>query len=131
MCCATALAIWSGNFTDYFNDSLIIKGYVPFYPATGRTSDLGISGSPDFVNPSRLVNGTSPPCLIYQGTSDIMWMGTVELKNKYATSSNQKCSVFWNFLGGHGNDMYFNGFLNQPFLYYMERFMYLCINDLI
>ncbi len=131
MCCATALGIWSGNYTYYFNDSLIIKGYVPFYPANGMSDDVGVDGSPDLLNPSRLVNSTSPPCLIYQGTSDMMWRPTVELKNQYATSANPKCSIFWNFLGGHGNDMYFSGFLNQPFLYYMERFMHLCINDLI
>ena len=131
LCCAVALGMWSGNYTHFFNDTLTIKGYVPFYPANGMCDDVGVTGSPELVNPSLLVNGTAPPCFIYQGSSDIMWRPTVELKNMYATSANPKCAIFWHFLGGHGNDMYFNGFCNQPFLYYMERFMHLCINDVI
>ena len=131
MTCATALAIWSGNYTHFFNDSLVIKGYIPFYPANGMSTFLGVYGSPNLVDPSNLVNSSSPPCLIYQGTSDFLWTATVALKNKYTAESNQKCAIFWNLLGGHGNDMYFSGYLNQPFVYYMERFMSLCLNDKI
>ena len=31
--CATALTIWSNNYTNYFGSSLSIKGYIPVYPA--------------------------------------------------------------------------------------------------
>ncbi|MHA1785482.1 MAG: alpha/beta hydrolase [Candidatus Helarchaeota archaeon] len=129
--CATALGIWSGNYTHFFNDSLIIKGYVPFYPANGMSPYLSIYGTPNLVDPSNLVNSSSPPCFIYQGTGDIMKMPSLALKNKYNQNGNTKCAIFWNLLGGHANDMYFSGYYNQPFLYYMERFMYLCLNDKI
>jgi len=128
---ATALGIWSGNFTQYFNDSLIIKGMVPFYPGNGLSEILGISGNQSLVYPERLINSTSPPCLIYQGTSDVFCIAVTQRVQSIYKQGNGKCAVVWLPMAGHGNDGYFPGYFNLPFIYYMERFLYLCVYDLI
>ena len=70
--CAVALAIACGNYTDMFNTNLTIKGLIPFYPANGQMGFFGVSGSDIFKNPEKLITRNSPPCLIFQGTHDIL-----------------------------------------------------------
>jgi len=128
--CTTALGIASNNYTEYFGSGLTIKGVVPFYPANGRS---GLDGLPEFKNPENfLVNSSSPPMLIYQGTHDFGCAAiSRNIKNRYTTAGNLECSIIWLPLSGHANDIYFSGHYNQVFLYYMERFLYLCVNGYI
>jgi acetyl esterase/lipase len=125
--CATALAITSGNYSEIFNQEIKIKGYIPFYPANGAMSFFGIDGRPEFKNPQMLINKNSPPCLIFQGTHDILNYFGISLgfKDVYMKNSNINCTILWMPFGGHGSDFYFSGYYNQIFLYYMERFMFI------
>ncbi|NHI93045.1 MAG: alpha/beta hydrolase [Candidatus Lokiarchaeota archaeon] len=126
---ATALGIWSGNFSHYFNQTLKIKGLLPFYPGNGLS---GLDGDQELLYPENLINGTSPPCLIYQGTSDLLCPDVSRrVQNRYIEKENRKCAIIWLPLGGHSNDVYFPGYFNVPFIYYMERFLYLAVNDKI
>lgn len=125
--CAVALAIASGNYTDIFSTSIKIKGLVPFYPANGQMGFFGVSGSDVFKNPEKLVERDSPPCLIFQGTHDILNYFSISqnIQNTYYAKGNRKCTILWMPLAGHASDFYFNGYYNQIFLYYMERFLFL------
>ncbi len=125
--CAVALAIASGNYTNIFNESLKIKGLIPFYPANGQMVIFGISGSDEFKNPEKIIEKSSPPCLIFQGTHDILNYFSISenIRNSYLAKGNNECAILWMPLAGHAADVYFTGYYNQIFLYYMERFMYL------
>jgi len=125
--CAVGLAIASGNYTDLFGENIIIKGLIPFYPANGQMGYFGISGSKNFKNPEMLIEENSPPCLIFQGTHDILNYFSVseKIRDTYITNGNNKCAILWMPFGGHASDFYFNGYYNQMFLYYFERFIYL------
>ena len=125
--CASALAISSGNYSEIFNQKIKIKGYIPFYPANGAMGFFGIDGRPEFKNPQMLITKNSPPCLIFQGTHDILNYFGISLgfRDVYLQNSNNNCTILWMPFGGHGSDFYFSGYYNQIFLYYMERFMYI------
>ncbi len=130
LACAVGLGIASGNYTSIFGDNLTIKGLIPFYPGNGHPTRFG--GSVELINPDDyLVNASSPPCLIFQGIEDgiVHWSITQDLKDAYTASGNDKCAAIYLLLGGHASDLYFSGYYNQVFLYYMERFLYLCVND--
>jgi hypothetical protein len=88
---------------------------------------FGITGCDEFTNPEMLIESDSPPCLIFQGTHDIInSFGICEnIQNSYYSKGNDHCIILWMPFGGHASDFYFNGYYNQIFLYYMERFMYL------
>ncbi|MFX0083007.1 MAG: alpha/beta hydrolase fold domain-containing protein [Candidatus Hodarchaeota archaeon] len=124
---AVALAISSGNYTDIFSNNLTIKGIVPFYPANGQMVFFGISGSAVFTNPEILIDQNSPPCLIFQGTHDILNYFSISenIRNTYLAKGNRECAILWMPMGGHASDFYFSGYYNQIFLYFMERFLYL------
>ena len=117
----------SGDYTDLFSADLTIKGLVPFYPANDLMNFFGIGGSDVFKNPEKLIEGDSPPCLIFQGTHDIInYFGIChEIQDTYFSKGNGNCAILWMPFGGHASDFYFTGYYNQIFLYYMERFMYL------
>ena len=128
LACATALAINKGTYTHLFGTNLTIKGLIPFYPANGMNGYLGISGTnSELIHPKQMINTTSPPCLIFQGTNDILCWFRIShnFKDAYTRVGNEKCAIIWMPFGGHACDLYFNGYYNQIFLYYMERFMYL------
>jgi predicted esterase len=124
---AVALAIASGNYTSIFGTGLTIKGLIPLYPANGQMVFFGISGSDEFKNPEKLIDQNSPPCLIFQGTHDILNYFSISerIKNIYRAKGNSECAILWMPYGGHASDFYFTGYYNQIFLYFMERFMYL------
>lgn len=124
--CATALAIASGNYTDLFGSGIHVQGYVPFYPGI-RPADSDIDTPIELREPYRLINGSSPPCLIYQGLEDsfVAPVDTEEFQEFYILARNTKCAVIWLSGSGHLGDFYFQGYYNQLFLYYMERFLYL------
>ena len=125
--CASALAISSGNYSEIFNQEIKIKGFIPFYPANGAMGFFGIDGRPEFKNPQMLIDKNSPPCLIFQGTHDILnYFGiSLSFRDAYLKKSNNNCTILWMPFGGHGSDFYFSGYYNQIFLYYMERFLYI------
>jgi len=125
--CAVSLAIANGGYPELFGHNLTIKGFIPFYPANGLLNFFGIGGKEEFINPEIMVEENSPPCLIFQGTHDIInYFGIAnDFKNNYLAHGNNDCSIIWMPLGGHACDFYFSGYYNQIFLYYMERFLYL------
>jgi len=135
LACMAALGIWSGNFSHYFNNTLNIKGYIPVNPANGLASNIifNVQGTHDVNYPEELINSSSPPCLILQGTSDFLCVPvTQRIENYYAQAGNSKCATIWVPLAGHGNtNRHFPNYYNLPFMYYMERFLYLCVNDFI
>lgn len=123
---AAGLGITEGGFDDILNDRLKIKGIIPFYPANGLSDVLELGGQKALVNPTILVSENSPPCLIYQGNQDGMVDPSVseQLQAAYHDNGNFQCAVMRMPFGGHASDLYFSGYYNQVFLYYMERFMY-------
>ncbi len=131
--CASTLAIWSNNYTNWFGSAITIKGYVPYYPGNGIPDTMMLDGDDNLINPEKMVNGTSPPCLIFHGTSDGLATPAISIrfKNAYTASNNKECAILWAPLGGHAADIFYAGYYNQVFTYYMERFLYLCVNDYI
>ncbi len=130
--CAVGLGISSGNYSALFGTNLTIKGLIPFYPANGHAARFG--GSPEFINPDDyLVDSNSPPCLVFQGLEDGLVHPSIsqELRDAYIAAGNPKCAVLYFPFAGHAADLYFTGYYNQVFLYYMERFLYLCAHNFI
>ncbi|MDF2541522.1 MAG: hypothetical protein K0S47_1240 [Herbinix sp.] len=123
---ASGLAFGSGKYSDILNPRVTVKGLIPFYPSNGMSRILGIEGRNEFVDPSLLVTKDSPPCLIYQGSHDgvVDPLISKEFRDEYLTNGNSACALISMPFGGHGSDLYFAGYYNQVFLYYMERFMY-------
>ena len=121
---ATALGINSGEYEDIFGTQIKIKGMIPLYPG-----HPDLEGDKELLYPERyLLEEDSPPCLIQQGTQD---PGTGEvslgIKKEYEEVGKEECCILWLPFSGHSNDIYRPAYFNQVFTYYMERFMYLCI----
>ncbi|MHA1263916.1 MAG: alpha/beta hydrolase [Candidatus Helarchaeota archaeon] len=130
--CAVGLGIASGNYSAIFGTDLTIKGIIPFYPANGHPARFG--GSDEFINPDDyLINASSPPCLVFQGLQDGLVHPDIaqDLKDAYTNAGNPDCAVLYFPFAGHAADLYFTGYYNLVFLYYMERFLYLCVHDFI
>ncbi len=126
---ATALGISSGEYPEIFGENITIKGMIPLYP--GRPP---FAGDDELVAPEEhLIDDDSPPCLIFQGTHDYGWEGsqvkryTLPYKNEYQDADNDEICIIWFPFSGHASDVYRTGQYNQMFTYYMERFMYLCV----
>jgi acetyl esterase/lipase len=124
---AAGLAMTSGNFSNLFSQNLTIKGLIPFYPSNGQMVYFGIGGKEEFKNPAKLIESGSPPCLIFQGTHDVLTYFGISnnFRDTYLAKGNTNCAIIWLMLAGHSSDFYFSGYYNQIFLYFMERFMYL------
>ena len=88
---------------------------------------FGVSGRDEFKNPEKLIESDSPPCLIFQGTHDILNYFSISkiIRSSYYAKGNENCAILWMPLGRHASDFYSTGYYNQIFLYYMERFLYL------
>lgn len=108
------------------NSPLRINGIIPFYPANALAQKMGIEASDTFSDPGLNIDGLSPPCLIFQGTHDglVKPAVTEKLLEEYINSGNNECAIIYMIFGGHSSDIYFSGYYNQLFLYYMERFMF-------
>nr|MDO8115562.1 carboxylesterase family protein [Candidatus Sigynarchaeota archaeon] len=122
--CAMAFAIASGNYTTWFGTGITVKGIVPFYPGNGLAQPPMNGNIHELWDPTVMVGTTSPPCLIFQGTNDIVHIvnATRRLQQAY-DHAGVACATIWAPFAGHGNDIHFTGHYNQVFLYYMERFM--------
>ncbi|TFG12927.1 MAG: alpha/beta hydrolase [Promethearchaeota archaeon] len=123
---ATGLAIYSGDYKEYFGDNIKIKGLIPLYPA-----HPSLDGKKEFKYPERyLLDEDAPPCLIYQGMQDYGCAKVSrEIKAEYEEVDNDDCCILWFPLSGHANDIYDVGHFRQVFIYYMERFLYLCVHE--
>ncbi len=121
----TALGISSGNYSEIFSSAITIKGLIPYYPANNVTMAFAQGSLPEWINPELLVTPTSVPCLIYQGDQDHLIYQALSFQETYSTQGNDQCCVVIFPYAGHASDLYFPGYYNQVFLYYMERFMYL------
>lgn len=108
------------------NVPLSINGLIPFYPANVLSQSMGVAASETFSDPGLNVDVQSPPCLIFQGTHDglVKPAVTEQLLAEYLNSGNKECAIIYMLFGGHSSDIYFSGYYNQIFLYYMERFMF-------
>lgn len=126
LACAAALAIANGSYEYLFGNSLTIKGLIPFYPANGMAWPAK-GEIQELFNPELLIDSESPPCLIFQGTQDGLVASSIaqSFKDTYTDKNNEECAIIWLPLAGHMNELYFSGYYNQIFLYYMERFLYI------
>lgn len=124
--CAAGQAINLGNYTGMFGTGVVIRGIIPFYPANGLAPPPIKGSMTELWDPTGLVGPTSPPCLIFQGTTDLVHIqnASVRFKAEYAIHG-RPCALIWAPLAGHGNDIHFSGHYSRVFLYYMERFMVL------
>ncbi|MBN2156612.1 MAG: hypothetical protein JW776_11260 [Candidatus Lokiarchaeota archaeon] len=123
----TGFTLVHANYTFYggLESSFAVKGIIPFYPwVQGAVGE--IAGSPELLEPFKLVDSTSPPCLIFQGNLDheVEPEETQLLQDAYDSAS-RPCATLPFYFAVHVSDMFFEGYYNQIFLYYMERFMYL------
>ncbi len=127
------LCMSNGKFNHVFSSKLTIKGIIPYYPANGMANFLGVQGDEIFINPNSLIDSSSPACLIFQGTHDVLnYFNIAEnIKTKYLEAGNTKCVIIWHNFAGHACEYYYPGYYNQISLYYLERFMYLSSRDLI
>ncbi|HME55032.1 MAG TPA: alpha/beta hydrolase fold domain-containing protein [Candidatus Lokiarchaeia archaeon] len=124
--CATALALAAGNYTAEFGTGITVKGLIPFYPANGLAQPPIEGALHQFWDPTFMVNDTSPPCLIFQGTNDLPQIQDASARFKAAYDAHgRQCAIISAPLAGHGNDLDFTTYYNLVFLYYMERFMYM------
>ncbi|HWT77125.1 MAG TPA: alpha/beta hydrolase [Mobilitalea sp.] len=123
---ASGLGLSSGKYSSILNPEVHVKGLIPFYPANGLSQIFEIGGQMEFVDPALLVSKDSPPGLIYQGDHDGLVSASIakKFRNTYIEKGNKECTVILMPFGGHGSDLYFPGYYNQIFLYYMERFIY-------
>lgn len=123
---AVGLGLASGRYTETLDARLNVSGIIPFYPANGLEHYRDLDGEDDLVDPALMVDEDSPPALLYQGDKD----GIVDpevaglFREAYLENDNQEIAILSMPYGAHGSDLYFAGFYNQTFIYYMERFMY-------
>jgi len=129
---ATAFSLASTNpeYKNDFLDDFTIKGVVPFYPANGLSDNVGLEGVEAYNEPSMMIKENQPPFLIYQGMHDsyVPMEISKDFVEKYKAKDNNVVSLYFPY-SGHANDIYFEGYYNQIFLYYMERFVKEQIND--
>ena len=124
---ASGLAHSTGDYQNVFGPNIKIKGIIPFYPANALAQEMGLAESDsNYTDPGILVDELSPPCLIFQGQHDniVKTTTTMKIEEKYSAHDNDECAIIFMPFGGHSCDIYFSGYYNQTFLYYMERFMF-------
>ncbi len=123
---AVGLAMTEGYRSDMFDDSLIIKGIIPYYPAI-KLADGIFDGDINFIDPTRLISNKSPPCLIFHGENDgiVNKEFSEDLIDAYVANNNTQCMLYLMPFGGHNAVMNFSGIYNQIFTYFMERFLYI------
>ncbi|MHA1728249.1 MAG: hypothetical protein ACTSWY_05910 [Promethearchaeota archaeon] len=77
-----------------------------------------------------LIDENSPPCLIFQGLGDglippIVSQSMKDLYDLYDNKNTGNCTVLYMPTAVHMSDIYFSGYFNIIFLYYIERFLYI------
>lgn len=121
-----ALGLSGNQYDDTIDSRLTVSGLIPFYPANGLAQYRDLTGEEGLVDPALMVEEDSPPALIYQGDKDAIVDPQVAklFREAYLEQGNTESAIIWMPYGAHGSDLYFSGFYNQTFIYYMERFMY-------
>lgn len=121
-----ALASASGQYTELVDPRITVNGIIPLYPANNLSHYRNISGETELVDPELLVDENSPPALIFQGDRDgfVDQQVSHNFRDAYLEQNNSEIAVITMPYGAHASDIYFPGFYNQTFIYYMERFMY-------
>jgi len=122
LACAAGLGASSSAYGNIISPNITVKGIIPFYPANNIYNLVD-----PYLNPALLVEADSPPCLVFQGTQDGLVLPRVSenLGQYYANKGNTNFAILYMPFAGHANDLYFSGYFNHVFLYFMERFMYL------
>ncbi|MHA1731483.1 MAG: alpha/beta hydrolase fold domain-containing protein [Promethearchaeota archaeon] len=129
-------------FAGNFSDALHIKGVALFYPPNNATEffwknhpmyrNTGLMpGSPEdfpevyyYSTPSNLIDGSSPPCIIFHGTVDKMVPNVnSETILRVMHDNGRDCVKVRGYFGGHAHDM--ASFHNSVAVYFLERFLYL------
>ena len=98
---AVALSIASGNYTHIFSDQMTVKGLIPFYPGNNVSYNFATNSKQEWVNPTMLVNSSSPPCLIFQGEKDGLIVKSRLFKETYITLGRSDCALLTFPFGGH------------------------------
>lgn len=123
---AVALASSSENYDELIDSRISVKGLIPLYPANDLSHFRDIGGQDALVDPALLAEEDSPPALLFQGDKDGIVVPQVSrnFRDAYLAKNNNDIAIIWMPYGAHVSDIYFSGFYNQTFMYYMERFMY-------
>jgi acetyl esterase/lipase len=137
LACAVALAMTNATtstkpYASFFSSGLTIKGLIPYYPANGFLRSGGVVS--EFYETERLVGPDSPPCLIFQGELDGLVAPQISqrMKDAYEQNGTGKCAIILFPFAAHANDLFvFPSYPGIIFTYYLERFLYLCVNDKI
>lgn len=127
---AYSLARTNSKYKNDFLDDFVIRGVIPFYPANGLADNVGLDGIEAYNSPSLMIEKNQPPFLIYHGTHDgfVSVENTKNFVQKYKEKNNNIVALYLPY-SGHADDIYFEGYYNQIFLYYMENFMKQQIKD--
>ncbi|TFG18369.1 MAG: hypothetical protein EU530_09350 [Promethearchaeota archaeon] len=124
----TALTLANGSYGYLYGGvptPIDVKGIIPFYPWINVSGEGNIKGSPEMLRPYNLVDTNAPPCLIFQGNMDsTVDPAVTQLLQDAYENADRPCATLPFFFAEHVSDMFFEGYFNQVFLYYMERFMY-------
>lgn len=123
---AIALASSSENYDELIDSRISVKGLIPLYPANDLSHFRDIGGQDALIDPALLADEDSPPALLFQGDKDGIVVPQVSrnFRDAYLAKNNSEIAITWMPYGGHVSDIYFSGFYNQTFMYYMERFMH-------
>ena len=125
LACALGLALAGGVEPELLGSGFTVRGLVPFYPANGVPASW-VGGQERWRSPEALVRADSPPCLVFQGRQDSLVSPETALRlcRAYRAAGNPSCAVLMFPFAPHAADIYFPGYYNQVFLYFMERFLY-------
>ena len=61
LACAVGLGLADGSYGQILDNRIQVRGILPYYPAIGLSTTLGIGGSPQWVDPVLLIAENSPP----------------------------------------------------------------------
>lgn len=129
------MAYQSPYFAGNFSTVLECRGIIAFYPPSdlkhlNNTAGMKLFGVPMeqmwHFNPVNLTTPTSPPALLFHGTSDdVVPIRQSEYLQQQMRSNGRTCILGTLSGGGHLFDLFYNNFYNQICVYYVERFLVL------
>ena len=128
------LAYNSSYFAGNFSSLVHCHGIIAFYPAAdlrrlmGSADNEKLFGVPmaDFwhFNPVNLTSSSSPPVLVYHGTTDSVIPIAHSEYLKHQLLASGRIGILGTFSGAeHMFDLFYNNFYNQVCIYFLERFL--------
>ncbi len=69
LACAVGLGLADGSYGEILDNRIGVRGILPYYPAIGLSTTLGIGGSPQWVDPVLLIKKSSPPLSCVSGNA--------------------------------------------------------------